>query len=342
MKYLYCRFSYLLLICCLNTILPFSAKGQNSNLISQSEEYHQKAQWFQYEPQFNQDSITFYYEKAIALLETQAPEESLLLAQVYFDCSDSDLRCPQKAKRLEKALEYVNKTNDKLLKYKILISIVMTGSAPVSYAKNLENLEKLKTATKLLENDPDPAVQAELALGLARHYSYEVTSFDFCMRILPKYVDYYGKKIDKITAHSLFLAHEIAFNIQYSQAHFDKALYYLDQIKAILPFLNVYDHIKYEGDCASLYETINNEIAFEQHAQNAYNLIKKYNLQYSKQGQVGIEALAGVYFKKKAYNEAIQYYNSCLQISDTIGSEVLNREILFLLAEAYEKNGDSS
>ena len=306
----------------------------NTRLLSDA--YVNTADWFRYEPQYNQDSIEFYIEKAIALLESRSDNFNELLTENYLKAVYWTLQPKKKQFFIEKAQVSSEKTENSLLKYRVLFN-----KANNSWAEyNTGFLAVFNEANTLIEKENDPSVQAELTLGIGIYYNKNGEARQFALARLFKSLDYYKQKKDAESLRNLSLIYHHLHNRYFVDGQRDSAEFYLKKTEELLPQLPALARVRYESLCVTYYKGINVLDKAQIHSDSSLALIERYHIEHTPLGLNSIFNAGHINHIKGNYDKAIEFYKQALAIGDKIDMHSIDIDIWDYLAKVYEKKGD--
>ncbi|MBL7818416.1 MAG: response regulator [Saprospiraceae bacterium] len=313
----------------------YKLSPQNS-IVPLSQVYQDLANWFRYEPQYNQDSVEFYVEKSVTLLESSSGSINEVITETYLRAASWTLQPKKKLLFLEKAQISSEKTGNNLLKYRVLFNKVNNSWAEY----NTSFLAVFNQANALIENETDPSVQAELTLGIGIYYNRNANARQFALSRLFKSLDYYKQKTDAESLKSLSLIYHHLHNRYFVDGQADSAEFYLRKTEELLPQLPALARVRYESLCVTFYKGINKLDQALIHSERTLALIEQYHLVNTPHGLHAVFNAGHIKHINGDYDKAIEYYKQTLAIGDKIDMHSIDIDIWDYLAKVYEKKGD--
>ena len=334
--------------------LLFSQKY--NSVIKSSKIYLDKALWFQEMPQYNCDSINYYFEKSVKKLEDDSKFYQFELAQIYFHkAAFSNTNYSYKSlDSLAKIGWNYYKNSPKKIENRLFEYDFLTNWAFIK----LDNGE-LKVALKLFSdaivvaNDfKTPDLNAKVITDKGLFYErYKLGNEQkLAISYLIKSCNYYENKGSE--NNSMQLSRIYAGIIgYYSDTNVDSLFYYSNKLKSILKYLkkpqkHAWYYVTSGRDLITYPLNGDKKISTEQlnkgksNINKALEILDKYKIEKSSIIPYAYGLLADLNMNEKKYEEAIANYKKSnkgyLAIKNRKGAEDMN----LYIAKAYQANGE--
>ena len=331
-------------------------KRSASEALILSKTYQNKALWFQDMPQYNQDSITFYFQKACSLLQVNPSfyyEElgTLYLqrtdiSQVYNSFDSMDSLALVGWKYLKKAPK--TKQN-KVLEYNYLANWAFIKEET---GENKTALKLMSTALTLTQDFKNPDLLAKVIRD--KGIFYQKYSLAEEQKLAYSYLSksrFYYEKIGKDTnALDRFFVYKTL--ISYFDFHSkDSVFYYSDKIKSLLKYIKKpQNHAWYyatSGRDLITYsvkgDKIINQKQYEEGKRRILKslaLLEKYKIKQNKIRPYAYGIIADLYLGEKKYDSAISNYKKSREGYLILKNQRGVIDMTSFTGKAYQKKGD--
>ena len=322
-----------------------------SQLLSElSKAYQDQADWFRYTPQFNLDSTIFYFDKATVLLENTKPVPFENLAEVYKNKSAFYYHVYKYAEASENAskawtyfeqMPQAGKQNT-ILQYEILSNRAFTE---VDNKDAKHGLEIFSKAFVLLQDNPDPAIQARVFKDKGYFYSRYNNGIEErtleCLPYLEKSKNLYESFHNSADNAALFTIYDCMSWIYNVVEKYDSCDYYDEKMEKMLPILkdpllsarfyslkgnNYYRRQKYKEA--------------RQFTEQSRAIAEKYKLEYTTIYTFSTFVMGTIVQKEGNYEEAIKYFEKGRALK--VKNNYKDGDLAYLEAMRglYEQKGD--
>ncbi len=209
--------------------------------------YQEHANWYRKMPQFNRDSVSFYYKKAIDLLGGTQPLPHKHLVEVYYeygkfvgqvgDYADAKVKTDKAAFYLQEAKK--GGENLKMLEFDILEKLAMLDV----YDAPQEALKIIEPAWQLFQDDAAPEIQAKLLKSKGIFYDIYMNQAQndmtfSAMSLLKTALKLYESLPKPTYSTELFRINEVLAWHYGAQEKLDSCDFHFDKMKQLLPTLN--------------------------------------------------------------------------------------------------------
>jgi signal transduction histidine kinase/DNA-binding response OmpR family regulator len=312
--------------------------------------YQEQASWFQQMPQFNFDSVVFYFDKAIVLLENTKPlpydqlaEAHLRKSQFYYSTA-LYVKATDEAMKADTSFEDIANQGkqNKLLHYEILFNWALVEVTTYNPKMGLELFFK---AITLLQDETNPEIQALLLKNKGEFYSrynngIENRTYEYIQyaeKSLHLYQSFNNPK-DNPALFNIYGIFTWKYNVTLQN---DSCDYYYAKMAALLPQLN--NPLSY----CSYYSTRGNNLFRRKQYNEATEMIQKclkiaetYQLKYSRYYTFGLDVMGAIRQKQGHYDEAIAYFEKSRDLNYEINGKGSYTAFDELMSELYEDKGD--
>ena len=312
--------------------------------------YQERASWFQYTPQFNFDSVVFYFDKAIILFENTTPipyeplaEAHLRKSQFYYSATLYNKAILEAVKSHDNFENHDNRgKQNKMLHYEILANRAFVEVAVENPKKGLELLFQ---AIALLQDDTKPEIQALILKDKCRFYSrYNGSlgnriseSTHYAKQSMRLYESLNNPKHDS----ALFTVYGIltwGYNVTLQN---DSCDYYCAKMAALLPKL------KNPLQSCYYYSTKGNNLFRRKQYNEAATLIQEclkiaetYQLKYTRFYTFSLDVMGAILQKQGHYDRAIAYFEKSRDLNEEINGKGAQSAFAELMSQLYEDKGD--
>lgn len=317
-----------------------------------SKSYQNLALWYRKIPNFNRDSTVYFFDKAIALLETSKPIQYERLTEIYTDVlsrsnrSHPFLKIDSIAAKGWDHFEHIpSNQRNKLVEYNFLNC---WSSIKVEKGELKNGLDLYTKAYALLKDDKRPEIQAKVLkdkgwfywrYGLPEEHATASENLKQSMKMYEAFSDTVSEKNE-----ALMLIYKM-FAIQYDEDKNkkDSADYFYDKIKGLLPILNNPVHYNWYYTQASTRFVENKKfdealpILIEGKKFAETNKITNTDAYV-----IEVNSLGHIAKSKRQFDEAIAYYLQGRDLAIKNNFKALAIESLNNLSEVYENKGDKS
>ncbi len=320
-----------------------------------SRAYQDQAWWFFKRPQFNNDSTLFYFDKALALLESARPAPSELLAALYADLSKYRLIRSeyQLAAGLgAKALSFFEKTDksrqDKRLHYDILRN---GGLAELANKNEKHGLDLFTKSVALYQNEKDPAIVAMLWKDKGIFYgSFSngiVEETQQALIFLQKSAVFYENLSQRNPLFLVEIYEELAwsYNIRESntptKAMGDSCDLYYSKLRAILsqaqnPIMDARYYAQW-GNKLFRRGRLDEALHYTQISQR---IMDTFQLGYHQNNMFVMNVLGTIALEKKQWGQAEVYFTKARDVGLQQQLSWSEYTYLFHMSTLYEQKGD--
>jgi two-component system, sensor histidine kinase PdtaS len=314
-----------------------------------SQTYQNLAFWFQKTPQYNQDSVLFYYDRAEEVLAKRQPVPYKAFAELYKNraeyCNGFHF-FKQTEEYATKAWAYWEKMTgkeqeDKLLAYKIQYCLAVTQMHEGQVKKGIDMFTK--NYERCL-NDPRPEVQARLLKDKGYFFGHQSINaqlsetIQYFQQSLSIYetldsTQYADAKLRIYTNFARFY-HKLGRD-DLSDAYFQK----IEDIRALArnPYVPAFHGMEKGEYLIQKKEYAKAEVLIK----SSMAGLEQYSMINTNYYQRNLSLLGTIARKKGDYDKAIDYYNRSKTISVTINYKDWVIENLQNLAITYELKGEA-
>ena len=327
----------------------FRASPTSERAIALSKAYQEQADWFRHSPQFNLDSTTFYYKKAVDLLETTQPLPDLRLAEVYCDFSEFSGHASEFEKgetQADKAAFYFQKADKRGGQLKMLeFDILNRQAMSIVFDNPQQSLKLMEAAWALLQNEETTEIKAKLWASKGLFYADYVTNTDNFKTIsaipfLRKSAELYESLNQPSHSEALFYIYQDLMWQYGAQEKIDSCDYYFDKMKRLLPILNNplanNRYYSLRGNALTRrkqYEEAKVEI------EKSLALCGTYRLKHSSIYRFNQNLMGVIAMKQEQYAAAAAYFTTANDLA--IRHNHNNKEVFFEhMAQLNEAKGD--
>ena len=330
-------------------------KKSTAQVLELSKTFQNKALWFQDMPQYNQDSITYYFEKASALLKDNPSFYYEELGTLYLQRTDISEVYNSYASMDSLALigwSYLKKIpenkQNKVLEYNFLVN---WATIKYELGENKVALKLLSKALILTQNfNPDLSVKVIKDKGIF----YERFNLDEEQKLAYSYLSksrsYYEKKGEENNALQLFSIYRSMIGY-FDLRSKDSVSYYSDKIKLLLKYTKKpQNHAWYYAtsgrDLVTYPPKGERIISPKQYEEGKTRILKslalleKYKIKKNKIRPYAYGILADLYLREKKYDSAINNYKKSkegyLLMQNLRGSI----DMTMYIGKAYQQKGD--
>ena len=291
-------------------------------IITQSKTYLDKAVWFNFIPQYNQDSSSYYFNKAIKPLDKNKITHLEQLGNIYMDMIIYSTYNDELDLNAQTGWEFISKLPDEVDKYRIMkfdYLALWTIIIKLNIIGPKESLELFTKALAYLKADENEELQAKAAMynGIF-YYKYAIRSErEIAYKYLLKSYNYYRHHKSSENNWRIFrINHTLAS--YHTDRNNDSVNYYRANIKAIL------EDYKTPLAYSSYYAAVGRElithppkgqdsISAAQYEEGKNSILKSIEIMETYNKETGIYPycfglLADLYLKDKNYDAAIDYY----------------------------------
>ncbi len=311
--------------------------------------YQEQANWFKISPQFNLDSVNFYYKKSIDLLETTQPLLHEQLVEVYLKFSEFSGSTSEGAKaeaQADKAAFYFQKADKHGGKLKMLEFDILDRQAMCKVRSNPEQALKLiETAWVLLQDEKAPEIQAKLLRSKGLFYDLYLgilkndmpLSFVSFLEKSAQLYESFGK-LDHNDA--LFSIYENLMWHYGAKEKIDSCDYYFEKMKQLLPILKnpILTNRYYSLRGNALIRRKQYKEA-EVQILESLKLCETYHLKHTNIYRFNQNLMGFIAMKQGNYDAATAYFTTANDLA--IRYNHTNKEAFFEhMTELYEQKGD--
>ena len=331
-------------------------KTSSTKILELSKTYQNKALRFQEMPQYNQDSITYYFQKACALLQDNPSlycEELGILylqrcdvSQVYNSYDSMDSLALVGWKYLKKTPK--NKRN-KVLEYNYLANWAFIKE---EMGENKTALKLMSKALMLTQDFKTPDMHAKVIKDKGifyQRYSLEEEQ-KLAYSYLSKSRSYYENKGKEANVFELFSVYKTL--ISYFDFHNkDSVFYYSNKIKLLLKYIKKpQNHAWYyatSGRDLITYSIIDEKVISPKQYQEGKSrilkslaLLEKYKIKKNKIRPYAYGIIADLYLGEKKYDSAISNYKKSREGYLLLKNQRGVIDMTSFTGKAYQKKGD--
>ncbi len=332
------------------------AFGQNDTdmLLSQSKAYHKKAVWFNFIPQYNQDSSRYYFDKAIHRLDENKITHLEQLGTIYMDMIIYSTYNDELDLNAQTGWEFVSKLPNEVDRYRILkfdYLALWTIIIKLNVIGPKESLELFTKALNYLKADENNDIQARISMykGIF-YYKYAIKDErEMAYHYLLKSYNYYRNHISKKNNWRFFrINHALAS--YHTDKNNDSVSYYRANIKSILkdyktPLAYSSYYAAVGRELITHPPTGKDSIGPAQYEEGKRNIVKSIEIMETYNKETGIYPycfglLADLNLKDKNYDTAIANYKKSREYYLEHKNSKPAIMMLLYIGEAYEKKGD--
>lgn len=321
-----------------------------------SKAYQKKALWFQDMPQYNQDSITFYFERASDLLKKESTFYSEELGKIYLQRNNISQVYNSYTSLDSLSLigwSYIKNTpinkRNKLLEYDFLVNWALIKH---ELGESKLALKLLYKALMLTEDFETPYLQAKIIKD--KGIFYERCQLEEEQKLAYSYLlksrSYYEQKGKEKYSIELFAIYRSMIGY-FDLRTKDSVFYYSNQIKSLLKYIKKpQNHAWYYAtsgrDLVTYSKNGEKVISEKQYDEGKNKLIKaltileKYKIKKNKIRPYAYGILADLYLREKKYDLAISNYNKSKEGYLLMKNRNGAIDITSFIAKAYQQKGD--
>lgn len=313
-----------------------------------SKTYQDRAFWFQKAPQYNKDSVLYYFDRAERFLGKQQPTPYKAFAELYknrAEYTNAFHFFMQTGEYATKAWSYWEKMTDEekkdnLLTYSIQFCLAVTQLHEGQVKKGLDIFEK---NYELCRYDSRPEVQARLLKDKGYFYGHHnvadqfETAISFFHQSLKIYeqldsVKYADAKL-RIYTNLIRFYHKLGKD-SLSEVYFKK----MDESRFLArnPYISAFRCMEKGEYLINLKEYAKAENSIKESMAG----LEQYNMVNTNYYQHNLSLLGTIAREKGQYDKAISYYNRSKEISAAINYKDWVIENLLNLSVTYERKGD--
>ena len=331
-------------------------KFSKTKILELSKTYQRKALWFQDMPQYNHDSIAYYFEKATALLQNNSSVYYEELGTLYLQrCSISQVYEPYNSMDSLAFIgwKYLNKTpkykNNKVLEYNFLANWALIKEETGNNKSALELMSKaLILAQDFKTQDMLSKVIKDKGIFYERCQPQEEQRLTHSY--LSKSISYYEKEGKERNALELFSIYRSM--IGYFDFHNkDSVLYYSNKIKMILKYIKKpQNHAWYyatSGRDLVTYSLKGEKVISPKEYKEGKNrilkslaLLEKYKIKKNKIRAYAYGIVADLYLREKQYDSAIYNYEKSKEGYLLLKNQRGVIDMTLYIGKAYNQKGD--
>ena len=331
-------------------------KFSETKILELSKTYQRKALWFQDMPQYNHDSIAYYFEKATALLQNNSSVYYEELGTLYLQrCSISQVYEPYNSMDSLAFIgwKYLNKTpkykNNKVLEYNFLANWALIKEETGNNKSALELMSKaLILAQDFKTQDMLSKVIKDKGIFYERCQPQEEQRLTHSY--LSKSISYYEKEGKERNALELFSIYRSM--IGYFDFHNkDSVLYYSNKIKMILKYIKKpQNHAWYyatSGRDLVTYSLKGEKVISPKEYKEGKNrilkslaLLEKYKIKKNKIRAYAYGIVADLYLREKQYDSAIYNYEKSKEGYLLLKNQRGVIDMTLYIGKAYNQKGD--
>jgi len=331
-------------------------KFSKTKILELSKTYQRKALWFQDMPQYNHDSMAYYFEKATALLQNNSSVYYEELGMLYLQrCSISQV---YKSYNSMDSLafigwKYLNKTpkykNNKVLEYNYLANWALIKEETGDNKTALELMSKaLMLAQDFKTQDLQSKVIKDKGVFYERCQPQEEQRLTHSY--LSKSISYYEKEGKERNALELFSIYRSM--IGYFDFHNkDSVFYYSNKIKMILKYIKKpQNHAWYyatSGRDLVTYSLKGEKVISPKEYKEGKNrilkslaLLEKYKIKKNKIRAYAYGIVADLYLREKQYDSAIYNYKKSKEGYLLLKNQRGVIDMTSYIGKAYNQKGD--
>uniref|UniRef100_UPI004047F0B7 histidine kinase dimerization/phosphoacceptor domain -containing protein n=1 Tax=Mariniflexile sp. TaxID=1979402 RepID=UPI004047F0B7 len=332
------------------------AFGQNDTdmLLNQSKTYQNKALWFNFMPQYNQDSSRYYFNKAIHGLNENKIDHLEQLGNIYMDMIIYSTSNDQLELNAQTGWKFVSKLPDAVDRYRILKFDYLALWAiliKIDVIGQKESLELFTKALDYLKSKENKDVQARISMykGVF-HYKYGIKDeLEMAHQYLLKSYNYYKTHpSNKNNWH--FFTTNLFLTSFHTDKNNDSVSYYVANLKSIVkdyptPYAYSWYYSKVGRELITYPQTGKDSISPAQYAEGKSNIMKSIEIieTYNKDTSIYpycFGLLADLNLNDKKYDSAIAYYKKSREFHLEHKNAKPAIDILLYIGKAYEKKGD--
>ena len=316
----------------------------------------QKALSFQEIPTYNRDSANFYLQKTIDLLKNNRSPNAYLLAQLYRNWCDYDLRNFnflvldslantgwQYAEKLEE------NTENQLLQYSYLVNWTWIrldlgdlDSSIVLFTKALSKVE----------NDNSEELIANISMNKARFYTrYNLnTDRELSFQNLHQSLAFYERQNIEQFHLELFTIYKTLIG-EHSKTNSDSVFYYLEKVKTVLiynknPLINAWYFCLYGRQLNTIpapgekFVSEGRVSEAEKNILKALEILREYDITHHTIEPYCYGLLADIYQNRGDHDKSITYYKKSFDFYTANGNRYSAGNMLQYISASYEKHGN--
>ena len=342
---------------CLFLVLVINfAFGQNDadTFLKESKIYQDKAVWFNFIPQYNQDSSRYYFNKAIHRLDENKITHLEQLGNIYMDMIIYSTYNDELELNAQTGWQFISKLPDDVDRYRILkfdYLALWTIIIKLNIIGPKESLQLFTKALDYLKADENDDVQARISMykGIF-YYKYAIKDeLDTAYQHLLKSYNYYRDHLSK-ESNWRFFRINYALASYHTDKNNDSVRFYRANIKSILK------DYKTPLAYSSYYAAIGRElithplkgkdsISPAQYDEGKKSIMKSIEIMETYNKETGIYPycfglLADLNLKDKNYDAAIANYKKSREYYLEHKNAKPAIMMLLYIGDAYEKKGD--
>lgn len=346
-------------------LLAFS-KGFNQNnsdkkfttkaALEFSKNYQKKALRYQELPYYKRDSSTYYFDKAISVLQDHSPIQNEQLAIIYLQrsnliVSNYTLTGIDSLSRIgwSYLIQSSHSKQNKILEYNFLINWASIKLELGEHKQSLALFSKALTIAKDFKSS-DLIAKNLMHKGVfyERYHLQEEQKLSFDN--LSKSLSYYQKFGEAEKSLELFTIYR-SISAYYTERNSDSVYHYLNKIKPILkytknPITHAWYYVRLGRELITSPvhgQSIITKKQYEEGKKNilkALNILDTYKIKTSSITPYGYGLLADINLRDKQYDLAISNYKKSKTGFLFIKNRYAAESMSFYLGQAYEQKGD--
>ena len=327
-------------------------------MLDKSNAYSDKASWFTSMPQYNQDSVLFYAERAIEILDDKEPLHESKLLKLELETMkriNGSLPLSSQDSITEIAWNKVKGLDRKNEDNRVLLFDYLTHWSDIKMMKGdrTTSLDLFTKAISLLEGDKREEIHAKINLHKGLFYAkYGLPEEkQLALDNLNKSLRYYKKAgIDKNQDKLYMLYAQLLY--QYNGINKDSTKVYYQHLKSLLkvykkPLAHIYYYNMHSFDLVQLSveeKQASAKIALldeaRQNVSEALKIIESYNLKNSSFYPYFISLLADIEYYTDNLDSALNLYKNSYDLYNDIGEAYYSTLQLKNISDTYNAKGD--
>ncbi len=328
----------------LGTFYKLYHEAQNEKTaINLSKAYQRMAHWYGEMPQYNADSIRYYFKIAEELLATYNSVDEML--EVYRNALNTyNVYTPAQVDSIsQRAWKHMAPkfppTEDHLMYYEILYSWAIASNQLGDRTKSLELYAR---AYELVKEEARSSIQARLIADRGNMYlslgdTYESEGYPYIQQSIALYENGNERKeLRKIYQNYSHMAWR--YN---TLDQFDSSLVFFKKEKALLDSItDPMIHFEYYANYGNVLFRMGKKEEAKQNLLLGHELALKYHMVMNAIYRFNLSLLGVAFDDEKMYDKAIDYFKQAHQIYKLMSPKGYDPDNMENIAIAYEKKGD--
>jgi two-component sensor histidine kinase len=331
-------------------------KLSTQTVLELSKNYQKKALWFQELPHYKRDSSSYYFDKAINVLQNNSPVQNEQLAIIYLQRSNfivSNYTLTGLDSLATIGWSYLFKTShnkqNKILEYNFLFNWASIKLELGEHKQSLALFSKALTIAKDF-NSPDLVAKNLMHKGVfyERYHLQEEQKLSF--ENLSKSLSYYQKFGEAEKPLELFIIYR-SISAYYTERNSDSVYHYLNKIRPVLkyaknPIIHAWYYVRLGRELITSPihgQSIITKKQYEEGKKNilkALNILETYKIKTSSITPYGLGLLADLNLRDKQYDLAISNYKKSKSGFLFLKNRNAAESMSYYLGQAYEQKGD--